>query len=82
MLVDLTKIQLRYLEFLVENETNNEPEFINQSGAFRRFGRGNVERWAGTGVVKRFYRPGNVEYNLNELRKAAANRQDYLITNK
>lgn len=79
MLVDLTKIQLKYLEFLVENDTKNEPEYVNQSAAYRRFGRGNVERWTANGVIKRHLRPGNVEYNLNELRKAAANRQDYLI---
>ena len=80
MLVDLTKIQLKYLEFLVENDARNEPEYVNQSEAFRRFKRCNVERWVNNGIVKRYHRPKNIEYNLNELRKAAANRQDYLIT--
>ncbi len=79
MLVDLTKIQLHYLEFLVENDIKNEPEYVNQQEAFRRFKRCNVERWIRNGIVKRCIRPKNIEYNLNELRKAAANRQDYLI---
>ncbi|WP_106831143.1 hypothetical protein [Parabacteroides pacaensis] len=79
MLVDLTKIQLHYLEFLVTNEVKNEPEYINQEQAYRRFKRCNVDRWVKNGVVKRHLRPKNIEFNLNELRKAAANRQDYLI---
>lgn len=79
MMVDLTKIQLKYLEFLVENDIRKEPEYINQQEAFRRFKRCNVERWYKNGVVKRYLRPKNVEYNLDELRKAASNRQDYLI---
>jgi hypothetical protein len=79
MLVELTKIQLQYLHFLVETDTRNEPEYISQAEAFRRFKRCNVERWVRNGVVKRHLRPKLVEYNLNELRKAASNRQDYLI---
>jgi hypothetical protein len=79
MLVDLTKIQLRYLEFLVENDVKQEPDFVNQQEAFRRFKRCNVERWVRNGVVKRHLRPKNIEYSLDELKKAAANRQDYLI---
>lgn len=79
MLVDLTKIQLHYLEFLVTNDIKQEPEYVNQQEAFRRFKRCNVERWVKNRVVKRYLRPKNVEYNLDELRKAAANRQDYLI---
>lgn len=79
MLVDLTKIQLRYLEFLVENDVKQEPDFVNQQEAFRRFKRCNVERWVRNGIVKRHLRPKNIEYSLDELKKAAANRQDYLI---
>lgn len=79
MLVDLTKIQLHYLEFLVENDVKQEPDFVNQQEAFRRFKRCNVERWVRNGVVKRHLRPKNIEYSLDELKKAAANRQDYLI---
>lgn len=79
MFVDLTKIQLQYLHFLVEDQPLHEPEYVNQEQAFRRFKRCNVERWVRNGVVKRYLRPKNVEYNLNELRRAAANRQDYLL---
>lgn len=79
MLVDLTKIQLHYLEFLVSNDIKKEPEYVNQQEAFRRFKRCNVERWIRNGIIKRYLRPKNVEYNLEELKKAAANRQDYLI---
>lgn len=79
MLVDLTKIQLHYLEFLVENDVKGEPDYVNQQEAYRRFKRCNVERWVANGVVKRYIRPRNIEYNLAELKKAAANRQDYLI---
>lgn len=79
MLVDLTKIQLHYLEFLVLNDVKQEPEYVNQQEAFRRFKRCNVERWVRNSVVKRYLRPKNVEYSLEELKRAAANRQDYLI---
>jgi hypothetical protein len=79
MMVELTKIQLKYLEFLVENEIKFEPEYINQQQAYRRFKRCNVDRWVRNNIVKRHLRPHNIEYSLNELRKAAANRQDYLI---
>jgi hypothetical protein len=78
--IKLTRTQAHYLEFLIAEDVKNEPEYVNQSGAFKRFGRGNVERWVATGIIKRHIRPQSVEYNLNELRKAAANRQDYLIT--
>jgi hypothetical protein len=79
MLVEITNPQLKYLHFLEASETRNEPEYVNQSGAFRRFGRSNVERWTASGIVKRYYRPKTVEYNLNELRRAAVKRQDYEI---
>lgn len=79
MLVDLTKIQLHYLEFLVANDIKQEPEYVNQQEAFRRFKRCNVERWVRNGIVKRYLRPKNIEYNLEDLKRAAANRQDYLI---
>ena len=79
MLVDLTKIQLRYLEFLVENKVKHEPDYVNQQEVFRRFKRCNVERRVRNGIVKRHLRPKNIEYSLEELKKAVANRQDYLI---
>lgn len=79
MLVDLTKIQLHYLEFLVANEVKYESDYVNQQEAYRRFKRCNVERWVRNGIVHRHIRPKSIEYNLEELKKAAANRQDYLI---
>lgn len=57
MLVDLTKIQLHCLEFLVANDIKQEPEYVNQQEAFRRFKRCNVERWVRNGIVKRYLRP-------------------------
>ena len=79
MIVDLTKTELHYLKFLAENKVKHEPEYVNQQEAFRRFKRCNVERWVRNAVVKRYMRPKNIEYNLDELKRAAANRQDYLI---
>ena len=79
MLVELTKIQLHYLDFLVAEEVTEEPEYVNQAEAFRRFKRSNVERWVEECKVVRYYRPKSVEYRLDDLRKAAANRQDYKI---
>lgn len=79
MLVDLNKTQLHYLEYLVASEAKEEPEYVNQQEAFRRFKRCNVERWVRAGIIKRYIRPKNVEYNLDELKTAAANKQDYLI---
>ena len=77
MLVDLTKIQLHYLDFLVAEKLTKEPEYVNQAEAFRRFKRSNVERWVSECKVIRHYRPKSVEYRLDELRKAAAIKQDY-----
>jgi hypothetical protein len=79
MLVDITNPQLKYLHFLEATGTKHEPEYVNQSGAYKRFGRCNVDRWVDEGRVKRYIRPKSIEYNLNELRKAASNRQDYKI---
>ena len=74
----LTKAQLKYLHFLEANDVKDEPrEYISQREAYKRFGEGNVKRWVDKCKVQRHKRPGTMEYNLNELRRAAATIQDY-----
>ena len=53
--------------------------YVTQNQAFKRFGRGNVEKWVKALKVKAFYRDGTVQYGMQELLKAAENQQDYLI---
>jgi hypothetical protein len=79
MLVEITNPQLKYLHFLEVHDTKDEPEYVTQNGAHKRFGRGNVERWTDNGIIKRYIRPNVIQYNLDELRKAAKVRQDYPI---
>jgi lipid II:glycine glycyltransferase (peptidoglycan interpeptide bridge formation enzyme) len=76
MLVDITPIQLRYLHFLESHKIKEEKIFINQSEAFKRFGRANVERWRENGL-KAYKRPKTLEYKMSDLLEAASNRQDY-----
>ncbi|GEM_PF-937167 len=78
MYVDLTPAQLKYLHFLEKYKVKDEPrEYVTQNGAYKRFGRGNVERWVSMRKVQRFKRPNMIEFKLTELQKAAATIQDY-----
>ena len=77
--VSLTRHELQYLKFLIEEEKEREPEYVSQRGAFERFGEANVRRWERNGAILKYDRPRNIEYKLEDLRKAAANRQDYEI---
>lgn len=54
-----------------------EPEFISQNEAFRRFGRANVERWRRTLKIEPCKRPGKIEYRLSELHRLQETKQDY-----
>lgn len=60
---------------IVEEESKKDK--INQSEAFRRFGRSNVERWVRQRKIEIFNRPKSVEYKLQELIKESENPQDY-----
>ena len=77
--VSLTRHELHYLQFLIAEDKDSEPEYVSQRGAFKRFGQANVKRWERNGVILKYYRPSVTEYKLDDLRKAAANRQDYEI---
>lgn len=55
----------------------DEPEYISQNEAFRRFGRRNVERWRKKGKVEPCKRPGKIEYPLARLKQLKATVQDY-----
>lgn len=77
----LTDIEVYYLGFLRINDIRNEPDFVTQAEAYRRFKRSNVDRWARHGAIKRYYRGDkSIQYVLDELKKAASNRQDYLLS--
>ena len=77
--VQMTRHELHYLQFLMKEERKYEPEYVSQNGAYKRFGQANVKRWERNDIIKKYYRPNVTEFNLEELRSAAANRQDYEI---
>ena len=74
--VSLTRYEVHYLKFLIAEEKEREPEYVSQRGAFERFGEAKVRRWERNGAILKYDRHRNVEYKLEDLRKAAANRQD------
>lgn len=53
------------------------PEYISQNEAFRRFGRGNVERWRRQGKIEPCVRPGKLEYLTSDLQRLKSSKQDY-----
>lgn len=57
----------------------DEPEYICQNEAFRRFGRKNVERWRNTGRIEPCKRPGKIEYRLRDLYRLKDTKQDYFM---
>lgn len=59
-------------------EAMNEPEYISQNEAFRRFGRRNVERWRRNGEIEPINFPGRREYRLRDLKRLKARTQQYL----
>lgn len=77
MLVQITPAQLKYLQFLEAHKIEEEKIYVNQNQAFRRFGRGNVERWRAQGKIRGFKRPNTLDFKMSELLDAAANQQDY-----
>lgn len=56
---------------------NDEEKMLSQAKAFKRFGRGNVERWRQQGKIQPCKRPGKLEYNLEELIALQKTQQDY-----
>lgn len=79
MKVEVSPAQYEYLKFLVAHKVKEEPLFVTQNQAHKRFGRANVERWVKNNVVKPYFRPKTIDYKMSELLKAADNQQDYLI---
>lgn len=77
--VELTRNQLIYLKFLVDNDVKQEPEYVSKSEAYRRFGQAHVMRWIRQRRVLEYKRPGVIHLSLAQLREAAAERQDYLF---
>lgn len=77
MLVQITPAQLKYLQFLEAHKIEDEKIYVTQNQAFRRFGRGNVERWREQGKIRGFKRPNTLDFKMSELLDAAANQQDY-----
>lgn len=76
--VELTPAQCEYLKFLEFNKvTAEDKEFVSQNEAYRRFGRGNVERWVKFRKIKQYKRPSRIEFSLKELLNAAYTVQDY-----
>lgn len=55
----------------------DEPEYISQNEAFRRFGRANVRRWRATGKIEPCKRSQKLEYKVSELQRLQEVRQDY-----
>ncbi len=62
---------------VVDAINRNDPEVVSQREAYRRFGRGNVDRWRRQGKIEPFVRPGKVEYQTSILRRLQSNKQDY-----
>jgi len=79
MLVHITPAQLEYLKFLEKHHITEEPDFVSQNQAFKRFGRANVERWIKELKVQRYKRPGRIELKLAQLTRAAETIQDYNV---
>ncbi len=76
MLIDITPAQLKYLHFLEAHKIKDERIYINQSEAFKRFGRANIERWRNNGL-KAHRRARSVEFKMADLLERAARRQEY-----
>ena len=61
-------------------EDKNDPEYISTRESYKRFGRGNVERWRKQGKIEPCKRPGKTEYPLARLKELSRTVQDYLLT--
>ena len=66
------------LASILAEDKQDKRLFISQAEAFRKYGRGNVERWRGQGKIEPRRTTGKLEYNQEELRKLSRNLQDYL----
>lgn len=63
-------------------EDKNDPEYISQNEAFRRFHKGNVLRWREQNLIEPCKRPGKIEYPLSRLKELSRTVQDYLMPPK
>lgn len=73
----LRKLEIEYLAIQISRAQSRNREFLSQSEAYSRFGRGNVDRWVREGSLQRYKRPGKIEYRIDDLYKAALNPYDY-----
>lgn len=64
---------------VVELMRQDLPERMSQREAYRRYGRGNVDRWRRKGLLQTYKRPGKVEYLTAELQRLQARSQDYFL---
>lgn len=70
------KRELEYIAYTLRDFMKSEVEYVSQNKAYKRYGRRNVEKWVDRGMIKRFYRGRVIQYKMEELVKAAAQRQD------
>jgi len=68
-------VAAKLASFLKEDE--GDSEYISTREAYKRFGRGNVERWRKQGKIQPCKRPGKIEYQLSLLKELSRTVQDY-----
>lgn len=73
----MRRLDIEYLAILIAKNMRGEREFIGQTEASKRFGRNNIERWVKEMKIKRYKRPGKIEYRLEEIYRCALNTYDY-----
>lgn len=61
----------------MQSEQKDDPTMMSQRQAHAEFGRRNVERWVRTERIKRYIRPGKIEYLTADLRYLQRTEQDY-----
>ena len=86
MLIQFSDKMVPYATFLddvafrvAEIIKDDVPDRMSQREAYRRFGRGNVDRWRRNGLLRTYKRPGTVEYLTSELRRCQSKSQDYFV---
>lgn len=75
-----TAVAAKLATFIKEDK--DEPEYISQNEAFRRFNKGNVLRWNKNGLIEPCKRPGKIEYPVARLKELSRTVQDYLMPPK
>jgi hypothetical protein len=73
----ITDVASRLASILSEDRQDKRL-YISQAEAFRKYGRGNVERWRRQGKIEPRKTSGKLEYPQSILRDLSRNLQDYL----